>query len=174
MLCYRRVVNKVCVRPAQPASKSIVVDHLVVSQLLSSPNLKQVILSLFAGTDTTAVTLTRLLQLLATADGGKEIVDRLLKSLATTLRAMTASLMTLQGQAAAAHREPGSWERFLSSTQSSLRPFGEIIKHDNSPRPIPRLAPYTLAQVCNFLPGAGRTICFLRQAGISKAICTWW
>ena len=40
---------------------------------------KQVILSLFAGTDTTAVTLTRTLQLLATADNGKDIVAGLLQ-----------------------------------------------------------------------------------------------
>lgn len=43
--------------------------------------LHQVILSLFAGTDTTAVTLTRILQLLATADDGKEIVDKLVQEL---------------------------------------------------------------------------------------------
>ena len=39
----------------------------------------QVLLCLFAGADTTAVTLTRILQLLATAEDGKEMVARLLK-----------------------------------------------------------------------------------------------
>jgi len=43
--------------------------------------IKKVILSLFAGTDTTSVTLTRILQLLATADDGKEIVASLLREL---------------------------------------------------------------------------------------------
>ena len=36
---------------------------------------------MFAGTDTTAVTLTRILQLLATADDGREIVASLLEEL---------------------------------------------------------------------------------------------
>ena len=42
---------------------------------------KQVVLSLLAGTDTTAVTLTRILQLLATSDDREEIVDRLIQEL---------------------------------------------------------------------------------------------
>ncbi len=42
---------------------------------------KQMILSLFAGTDTTAVQLTRMLQLLATADNGKEITASLRQEL---------------------------------------------------------------------------------------------
>ena len=41
------------------------------------------VLSLFAGTDTTAVTLTRVLQLLATADDGEEIVDKLIEELSS-------------------------------------------------------------------------------------------
>ena len=36
---------------------------------------------MFAGTDTTAVTLTRILQLLGTADDGKELVASLLEEL---------------------------------------------------------------------------------------------
>jgi len=40
---------------------------------------EQVILSLFAGEDTTAISIARILQLLATADEGKEIVASLLQ-----------------------------------------------------------------------------------------------
>lgn len=47
----------------------------------------QVMNILYAGTDTTAVTLTRALQLLATAEDGEDIVDKLrheLKNVATS------------------------------------------------------------------------------------------
>ena len=47
--------------------------------VLSPP--KQVVLSLLAGTDTTAVVLTRILQLLATADDREEIVNKLIQEL---------------------------------------------------------------------------------------------
>lgn len=43
-------------------------------------------LSLFAGTDTTSVTLTRVLQLLATADDGKDIIAKLRQELRNAAR----------------------------------------------------------------------------------------
>lgn len=46
-----------------------------------TPSSVQVILSLFAGTDTTSMTLTRVLQHLATADDGKDIVIKLRQEL---------------------------------------------------------------------------------------------
>lgn len=57
-----------------------IIDHLAVLQPLSPPPW-QLIGAMAAGTDTTAVTPTRMLQVLATADDGEEIIDKLIEEL---------------------------------------------------------------------------------------------
>lgn len=58
----------------------VLLDHSQTPLLCCRPKIRQVIFAIFAGYDTTAVSLTRMLQLLGSADG-KTVVGQLLQEL---------------------------------------------------------------------------------------------